>query len=328
MKLAKLRIVMVIVTLSIMVIAGAQPSMVLAQTSSLYQRPQGSYAQLRGPNGPRPVYVTSQAPSSPQSALPSQGQQPRTSEGNAAIPNGSGSMQSDLGAPERLPAPNQPLPGRTGPQAIPQGAPWNNAPPNFPNAAFLNGDQSAPGTLQTASWMYTPPSAARVLRLHDIISIRVDELAQTTAQGDANSRKNSLYDAVLQEWVQLSSLSLKPAEQNDGDPRATGLVNEVYRANSTLRTRESVTFNIAAEISDIRPNGNIVLTAQKSIVLNDNEFEVSLSGICRPDDIGPDNIVLSKDILDLQIAKNERGQVRDGYSRGWLTKFFYRIKPF
>ncbi|MFO0923277.1 MAG: flagellar basal body L-ring protein FlgH [Pirellulales bacterium] len=76
------------------------------------------------------------------------------------------------------------------------------------------------------------------------------------------------------------------------------------------------------------PNGVVVLAAHKTIRNNDNAFEVGLTGLCRADDIGPDNTVLSKHIFDLDISKDDRGHVRDGYSRGWFTRLLARVKPF
>ncbi len=184
-------------------------------------------------------------------------------------------------------------------------------------------------SLANASWIYTPLPPPRVLQIHDLVSIRVDETSQTTASGQAQARKNASLDILLSDWVRFDGLdTIKPTNESDGEPRLAGQNNEVYRADSTLRTRESMTFNIKAEIADIRPNGLLVLSATKGINDNDNRWELSLSGICRPTDIGPDNVVLSRDIFDLNISKNEAGQVRDGYSRGWVSKWFGRFKPF
>ncbi len=180
-----------------------------------------------------------------------------------------------------------------------------------------------------SSWTFVPPSASRNLRIHDIISIRVSEIAQSNSQGNAQSRKSLSFDARLADWVRLVGIdTIKPAPQSDGDQRIGGNESEVYRSNSNLQTREEITFNIAAEIADIRPNGNLVISAHKTIKLNDNDWEVSLSGICRPQDVGPDNVILSKDITDLNVNKVERGQVRDGYARGWFTRWFAYLKPF
>jgi flagellar L-ring protein precursor FlgH len=104
--------------------------------------------------------------------------------------------------------------------------------------------------------------------------------------------------------------------------------NNNYRAESTIESRESMTFNIAATIVDIRPNGMLVLEARKAIRVNDNLWETSLSGVCRAQDIGPDNVVLSKDVIDLEIRKEDRGHLRDGYSRGWLQRFLDRYGLF
>jgi len=53
-----------------------------------------------------------------------------------------------------------------------------------------------------------------------------------------------------------------------------------------------------------------------------------LTGICRAQDIAPDNVVLSRDLLDLHIRKNEKGQLRDSYKRGWLTRWIGELNPF
>lgn len=183
--------------------------------------------------------------------------------------------------------------------------------------------------LDKASWTYVPPTPSRVLKKHDIISIRVDELARSLALGTASSRKNGVYDAVLKSWVVLNGLTqAEVTPQTLGDQRITGQTNQTLRANSDMETRELLTFNIAAEVVDIKPNGVVMLEAKKTITLNDNTFETTLTGLCRSDDIGPDNVVLSRDLLDLNIDKQDRGHVRDGYKRGWFTRWLAELNPF
>jgi flagellar L-ring protein precursor FlgH len=182
--------------------------------------------------------------------------------------------------------------------------------------------------LQTA-WSYVPPTPARALKIHDIVQIRIEESATSLAQGNTSSRKTTSYDAVLKDWIRLVGIdTIKPAPQSDGEPRVQTTQNEVYRGDSTQRTSESLTTNIAAEIVDIKPNGLLVLSAHKTITLNDNTWELSLTGSCRNTDIDPSNVVLSRNLLNPIINKQDRGHVRDGYSRGWLTKLLARIKPF
>ncbi len=189
--------------------------------------------------------------------------------------------------------------------------------------------QNSPMTLEDSSWTYVPSPPARALKKHDIVSIRVDELARSTAEGSANSRRNGVYDALLRSWVVLNGLTdAQPTPQTFGDPRINGQTNQIFRTDSDLETRESLAFNIAAEVVDIRPNGIVLLEAKKSITLNDNAFETTLTGFCRSDDIGPDNVVLSRDLLDLKIDKQDRGQVRDGYKRGWFTRWLSELNPF
>ncbi len=197
------------------------------------------------------------------------------------------------------------------------------------NVAYTTAGRNQPSPLMNSSWTYQPPAPNKVIKLHDIVHIRVDEGARMTAEGRASQRKNALYDGKLNDWLRFEGLdTVKPATQSDGDQAVKGQLNTTYRANSDVITRESLVMNIAAEVVDIRPNQSLVLEAHKMITANDNRWQVSLSGICKVEDIGPDNVILSKNIIDLKIDKREAGQARDGYRRGWFTEFMSRFQPF
>lgn len=222
-----------------------------------------------------------------------------------------------------------------------QGAPGSANQPtnNSPNSGLAGtlplkpfdarANQEAGVPLSGVSWTYEPPARSRVYQRYDIVTIRVDEISRALAEGNIEARRNTLYDALLKDWIKLEGLNkVRPAQQEDGDPRVQGSTNQLYRADASMETRESLSFNIAARIVDIRPNGDLVLEARKSIRINDNVFETALTGICRPTDIAADNVVLSRDLLDLQITKMDQGRLRDNYARGWFTRWFDTLNPF
>lgn len=200
------------------------------------------------------------------------------------------------------------------------GAPTTSAP--YGTSADVH-----PG-LAAVSWTYSPPVQRRVFRKQDIVTIRVDEIARVMAEGSAESRKLTLFNAVVSEWLRISNGRISPDPQETGDPTLAGQSNNQYRAEADVDSRESLTFNIAARVVDIRPNGNLVLEGSKAFRVNDNIWETSLSGICRAQDVGPDNVVLSRDMVDVTINKMDQGQLRDGYKRGWFRRWFDRLQPF
>jgi flagellar L-ring protein precursor FlgH len=182
--------------------------------------------------------------------------------------------------------------------------------------------------LATASLTYREVLPPRQVKLNDLINVRVSEKSQMLSEGEFDGRKNASIDAQLKSWIELDGLNLKPAPQPDGDPRANGIYNTQFRANGELESRDLLTFNIQATIVDIRPNGNLVIEARKQIKVNDEVQVMSLSGIVRPEDVAPNNVVLSERIAELMVTKHDDGHVRDSYRRGWLHKVYDRFAPF
>ncbi|MFW6168922.1 MAG: flagellar basal body L-ring protein FlgH [Planctomycetota bacterium] len=196
-------------------------------------------------------------------------------------------------------------------------------------AASRSGRRRSPITLKDSSWTYRSMPPPREIQEHDIVSVRVDVLSRMESDGELRRRKNAQYDARLKDWILLDGLrSMRPSPQREGEPRARGELKSDYRSQGELETSESLVFNLACEVVDIRPNGNMVLEGRSSIIINEERWSYILTGICRPEAIGPDNVVLSRDIINLDIRKGETGSVAAGYQRRWFQKLFDMIQPF
>jgi flagellar L-ring protein precursor FlgH len=186
-------------------------------------------------------------------------------------------------------------------------------------------------TLDNSSFLYRklPPEAEqRELQLYDIITVLVDYRATMLSEGDAEARRNTSINAVLSDWLKFDGKSLLPAPQNNGDLSVSGSLQSQYRTQSELELKDSLTFKIAAYVVDILPNGNLVIEARREIRINDEVWQQSLTGVIRRQSIGPDRTVRSDLVAELRIDKRETGFVKDGYSRGWFTKWYDKWKPF
>ncbi|PHS03751.1 MAG: hypothetical protein COA78_17395 [Blastopirellula sp.] len=64
------------------------------------------------------------------------------------------------------------------------------------------------------------------------------------------------------------------------------------------------------------------------MIVNDEKWIFYLRGVCRKEDIGPDNTVLSVHLANLSITKTELGHVRDSYRPGWLLTILDRVQWF
>lgn len=176
---------------------------------------------------------------------------------------------------------------------------------------------------------YVPIPPPQQIRKHDIITVRVDITARMESDGNSEMRRSANYDLALTDWIIVNWFRwIKPSPQSNGDPRISGSLNRQNRAEGDVDTSERLQFNIATEVRDIYPNGNLLLGGGNFVRTNNEVWKVSMTGICRPKDIGPNNTILSSNILNLKIDKAEHGQVRDAYRRGWFTRWFERYHPF
>jgi flagellar L-ring protein precursor FlgH len=85
---------------------------------------------------------------------------------------------------------------------------------------------------------------------------------------------------------------------------------------------------LTAQVTEVLPNGNLVINGSKTVTVNREQQLIRLSGIVRQADISPHNIVDSKNILDARIAYTGKGVISDKQGQGWLVRILDNVWPF
>ena len=185
-----------------------------------------------------------------------------------------------------------------------------------------------PLTLSRYSWTYEAPRPQEPLALHDLVTVIINEQSVVRSEGEMDRKKKAYGDLTLTDWILLKGWAAIPDPQSAGDPKIAGKLDNKLRSEASMETRDSMKFRITCAVVDIRPNGNLIIEGHDTIHCNREVWDFSFTGEIRPEDVLPNNTILSESIANKRIYKREKGHVRDGYRRGWLLRILDKWQPF
>ena len=96
---------------------------------------------------------------------------------------------------------------------------------------------------------------------------------------------------------------------------------------TTLRG-STFTGTITAQVIGKQPNGNLIIQAQKNIVINGESQVLTITGLVRPEDIDDTNTVTSDRIFNLQVTYTGEGVLTDVQEPGIVWKIVAKLWPF
>ena len=179
-----------------------------------------------------------------------------------------------------------------------------------------------------ASWTYEMSPDHHQFKVHDQITIVVNEKSMVSSKGGVQGQRQGSRNISLTNWILFGHGGIIPDPQSSGAPTIGATVNNQEQSQVDLETKDAMTFKIAVNIVEKRPNGYLVVEGHRSIVNNEETWEQCVTGVVRSDDVLPNNTVLSENVAELKVFKREGGMVHESYRRGWMFKWFDKYSPF
>lgn len=167
----------------------------------------------------------------------------------------------------------------------------------------------------------------RASRVGDLVTVRVDitDSAQIANQTSRSRTANEELGGSGMIGTQLSSIlpeGAAPSAIADFD------TNSSSGGQGSVNRSESLTTTVAAVVTQILPNGNMVIEGRQEVRVNFEVRELIVAGVVRPEDIDASNTIDSSKIAEARIAYGGRGQITDVQQPRYGQQLFDILMPF
>ncbi|MFZ2619917.1 MAG: flagellar basal body L-ring protein FlgH [Alphaproteobacteria bacterium] len=170
---------------------------------------------------------------------------------------------------------------------------------------------------------------SRANKVGDIITIVVSENAEAETEANTETKRDTDMRADVDNLANLEGL-LKA--RHILDPLTNNLLDtdsqKSYKGEGKTDRKDTLTANIAAVVTQVLPNGYMVVQGKREVVVNYELQDLQIQGIIRPEDVGSDNTIESSKIAEARIFYAGRGVIDETQTPQYGVRFMEKVLPF
>lgn len=169
----------------------------------------------------------------------------------------------------------------------------------------------------------------RASKVGDILTVTVSIADSVTTQNKTELSRVAGENAGLDQFLgyQAALDRVLPAAINPGDAIDFDS-SHVSNGEGKITRNETVSVQLAAIVTQVLPNGNLVVHGRQEVALNYDVREILVDGVVRPEDITASNQISHDKIAEARIRYGGRGQIMDLQSPRWGQQIYDIIFPF
>ncbi|MCO5099805.1 MAG: flagellar basal body L-ring protein FlgH [Burkholderiaceae bacterium] len=156
----------------------------------------------------------------------------------------------------------------------------------------------------------------------DILTIQIQEKTSARSSSNSSVDRNASVDASIGRLPFRSPTSSLIPKLG-----VAGSSSNTFEGKGETGADNAFVGTITVTVIDVLPNGNLVVSGEKQVGINQNVEVLRFSGVVDPVSLMTGNVVSSTRVADARLEQRGRGDIDHAQTVGWLARFFLSFLP-
>jgi flagellar L-ring protein precursor FlgH len=161
----------------------------------------------------------------------------------------------------------------------------------------------------------------RARQVGDTIIVTLNESTTASKKSSADASRATSSALTISPIKGLPTLGLAGAS-------LTGTDTTKFAGAGDAAATNTFTGTITVTVIEVLSNGNLIVSGEKQIAVNQGTEFIRLAGVVNPANILSGNTVSSTQIADAKLEYKANGFVNDAQEMGWMQRAFLKASPF
>ncbi|QIL45110.1 flagellar basal body L-ring protein FlgH [Acidovorax sp. HDW3] len=191
-----------------------------------------------------------------------------------------------------------------------------------PLSALSTADAAPANGSLFSSQRYRPPlEDPRARLVGDMVTITIKEKISASQNSNSNvSRKPKVSGGI-------TALPFVGGDI-EGKTKIGAEFSNTFDGGGKTSSENKFESSITATVTEVLPNGHLVITGEKQVGVNRSVDVLRFSGTIDPRRIAPGNTIDSQYVANVRVISRGMGEQAEAQAMGWLGRFFNTITPF
>ena len=169
----------------------------------------------------------------------------------------------------------------------------------------------------------------RAGKVGDILTVMIDIQDEAELENETERTRSSNEDAGLNSLLGYeASLDRVLPEAIDNTSLVDAQSSSSTTGTGSIEREEEITIELAALVTQILPNGNLVIHGKQEVRVNFEKRLLMIDGVIRPEDISINNSINSNQIAEARISYGGEGHLTDVQQARYGQQLYDIIFPF
>jgi flagellar L-ring protein precursor FlgH len=163
----------------------------------------------------------------------------------------------------------------------------------------------------------------------DILTVVIDIDDQADLENKTSRKRSSAENAGLDNLLGYEKSLAKILPEAIDNANLVGAdADSSHEGDGKIERDEKIELKLAAVVTQVLPNGNLVINGKQEVRVNFEKRILNMDGIIRPEDITIDNSISYEKIAEARISYGGQGQITDVQQPRYGQQVYDVLFPF